>query len=150
MKITRRHAQVSACLLLLAVSVPSAAGLAAASSTSPATQIKTNWLAFFSGSTSADRKIALVQDGPSFAKVIKSQASSPLAQSVTAKVSKVVVDSKSSASVNYSLNLGGKPALSDQKGVAIFQGGTWKVGAQSFCSLLALEQVKPAICAAKP
>lgn len=132
--------------MLLGTSVPLAAGPAYAASSSTTSKITADWVAFFSGSTDANRKIALVQDGPSFAKVIKSQSTSPLAKSVTAKVSKVVVDSKDTATVRYSLSLGGKPALTNQQGEAVLQGGTWKVGAQSFCSLLALEQVKLAVC----
>jgi hypothetical protein len=34
--------------------------------------------------------------------------------------------------------LNGKPALANQTGIAVLQGGTWKVGIASFCSLLAL------------
>ena len=146
MKIGHRIAGASKLAALVGVSLTLAAGPVYAESRSTTSKITTNWDAFFAGSTGANRKIALVQDGSSFAKVIKSQATSPIAKSVTAKVSKVVVDSKSTATVRYSLNLGGKPALTNQKGEAVLQGGTWKVGAQSFCSLLALEQVKLPIC----
>ncbi len=146
MRIRNRSAQTSTFLLLLAITVPVAAGPVNAESKSTTAKIAADWEAFFSGSTTASRKIALVQDGSSFAKVIESQSSSPIAKSVTAKISKVVVDSKNTATVHYSLNLGGKPALTNQKGEAVLQSGTWKVGAQSFCSLLALEQVKLPVC----
>lgn len=139
-----RHWVKMSVLLLLATSLPLAASPAYAASTT--SKIEADWVAFFSGSTDANRKIALVQDGPSFAKVIKSQSTSPLAQSASAKVSKVVVDSKDTATVRYTVNLGGKPALTNQKGEAVLEGGTWKVGAKSFCSLLALEQVKVPVC----
>jgi hypothetical protein len=143
-----RHwvARTSTVLLVAGVSLPLAAGPVYAKSTSAKAKITADWEAFFSGSTGAKRKIALVQDGSSFAKVIKAQATSPIAKSVTAKVSRVVVGSKGTATVRYSLNLGGKPALTNQKGEAVLQDGTWKVGAQSFCSLLALEQVKLPVC----
>jgi hypothetical protein len=146
MKIRHRNAKTGASLMIVAMSVVLVAGSAYGASTSATAKIKADWEAFFLGSTSANRKIALVQDGSSFAKVIKSQSTSPLAKSVTANVSKVMVDSKDTATVRYSLNLGGKPALTNQKGEAVLQGGTWKVGAQSFCSLLALEQVKLPVC----
>jgi hypothetical protein len=129
--------------------------VAAYGSSSPAkpsaqAQITTNWKAFFSGMTPASRKIALVQDGSSFAKVIEGQASSPMAKSVAATVSKVTLAaSKKTATVVYSLTMGGKPALSNQKGEAVLQGGTWKVGAQSFCVLLKMEQVKVPVCSGK-
>lgn len=103
-------------------------------------KIIADWQAFFSGKTSAKRKIQLVQDGNAFAQVIKQQAGSTMAQSVAAKVAKVVLNkSMTQAVVTYTITLGGSPALVNQKGTAVLQGGTWKVGAQSFCALLALE-----------
>jgi hypothetical protein len=71
-----------------------------------------------------------------------------MAESVTAKVSKVTLKSASTATVVYSLDLGGKPALVNQQGEAILQGGTWKVGVQSFCALLAMEGTKLPVCKA--
>jgi hypothetical protein len=118
-------------------------------STSAQAKIIADWDAFFSGSTPPTRKVALVQDGNSFVKVIDSQSGSPLAKSVAAKVSKVTLDSSSKAAVRYSLTLGGKPALSNVPGEAVLESGTWKVGAQSFCGLLALEQTKVAACSSK-
>ncbi|MCU1492685.1 MAG: hypothetical protein JWO62_449 [Acidimicrobiaceae bacterium] len=109
-------------------------------------KIKADWIAFFAGSTPARRKIALLQNGASFARIIDGQASSPLAKSVAATVSKVTLTSPTRATVRYSLTLGGQPALTNQSGVSVLQGGTWKVGAKSFCALLALEQVKAAAC----
>ena len=35
--------------------------------------------------------------------------------------------------------MGGSPALKNQTGVAVYQDGTWKVGASSFCGLLTVE-----------
>jgi hypothetical protein len=51
----------------------------------------------------------------------------------------VVLVSPAQAKVTYSILLGGQPALSHQTGVAVKQGGTWKVGVASFCGLLAVE-----------
>jgi hypothetical protein len=111
-------------------------------------KITADWVAFFSGTTSAARKIALLQNGKSFAKVIDAQASSPLSKSVAAKVSKVALTSSTAANVRYSLTLGGQPALSNQQGQAVLVSGTWKVGDRSFCGLLALEQEKVPACSA--
>ena len=110
------------------------------------TKIKTDWVTFFTGSTPAKQKIALLQNGKTFAGVIDSQASSPISKSVTATVASVTLTSKTKAKVKYSLDLGGMPALSNQTGIAVLQGGTWKVGDQSFCALLALEQTKAPGC----
>jgi hypothetical protein len=110
------------------------------------TSVQGDWQAFFSGATSADRKTALVQDGAAFAKVIDEQSKSPLAKSVAATVSKVIQNTPDKAVVTYSVTLGGKPVLTNVKGEAVLIGGVWKVGAQSFCELLTLEQVKPPVC----
>lgn len=110
------------------------------------TKIITNWEAFFSGKTPAKRKIALVQDGRDFAQVIKHQASGGMAQSATAKVLSVQVAGKR-AVVTYTVYLAGQPALKKQKGEALLENGTWKVGAKSFCALLSLEGTAPKICA---
>jgi hypothetical protein len=132
--------------VVVLVLVLSSGSLLPASSAATRTTIKKDWVAFFAGSTSAKRKVALLQDGQSFAAVITSQASSPMAKIVTATVAAVTVTSATRAKVRYTLDLGGKPALANQTGTAVLQGGTWKVGDQSFCGLLALEQVKAAHC----
>ncbi|HEY5355699.1 MAG TPA: hypothetical protein VIK57_24935 [Streptosporangiaceae bacterium] len=110
----------------------------AASSGTTATITK-NWEAFFSAKTPVTKRVSLLQDGQTFATVIKSQAGSGLAASATAKVTKVTVVSPTQAKVTYSILLGGQPALSGQSGVAVLQDGTWKVGVASFCGLLATE-----------
>jgi hypothetical protein len=102
-------------------------------------QITANWEAFFLSSTPLARRVALLENGSQFQSVIKAQASSPLASSATAKVTKVTVTSATQAQVVYSILVGGASALPNQKGVAVKQGGTWKVGDQSFCSLLGIE-----------
>jgi hypothetical protein len=50
--------------------------------------------------------------------------------------------------VTYNVLLGTTPALTSQSGVAVYQGGTWKVGDASFCGLLALENggKAPSVC----
>lgn len=85
-----------------------------------------------------------------FASIIKAQASSSLASSASAKVTKVTVTSPAQAKVTYDVLLGGTPALSGQSGVAVKEDGTWKVGATSFCGLLKLEQTPglPSVCKA--
>jgi len=108
-------------------------------SSSPTTLITNAWTQFFSGKTSAADKIKLLQNGQQFAQVINAQAGSAIAQSSDATVSKVTVNSSTSATVTYTINLGGKPALQNQTGTAVNVGGNWLVGVSSFCSLLQLE-----------
>jgi hypothetical protein len=115
-------------------SAPAATGGSAAQKT-----IAANWAAFFNAKTPVAKRISLLQDGQMFATIIKSQAGGGLAASATAKVTKVTVTSPTQAKVVYNILIGGSPALSGKTGVAVKQGGTWKVGLASFCGLLALE-----------
>jgi hypothetical protein len=120
-------------------SAPASSASASAGDSSAAAQIKANWEAFFSGTTSAAKKISLLQNGQKFAAVIEAQARSGLAKSASAKVTAVSVTSPTKATVTYDILLAGKPALTNQTGQAVYQDGTWKVGDASFCALLALE-----------
>lgn len=152
----RLYRVVTAALAILALSLPGALSASAStrhsakhSSTSGGSakaKIIANWEAFFSGKTPAKRKVALVEDGKDFAKVIKAQASGGMAKSASAKVLSVKVSGKRAA-VTYTIYLAGQAALKNQKGKALLEDGTWKVGGQSFCALLSLEGTAPKICA---
>jgi len=111
-------------------------------------QITSNWEAFFNGQTSAAKKIALLENGQKFASVINAQAGSGLAGSAGAKVTAVVVNSPTKATVSYDITLSGATALPNQTGTAVYQNGTWKVGDVSFCQLLKLENAgtAPSVC----
>lgn len=123
-----------------ASSAPASSASASPGGTSAAaSQIATNWATFFDAKTPVAKRVALLQDGQKFATIIKSQAGGGLAASATAKVTKVTVQSPNQAKVTYSILIGGSPALANQTGVAVKQGGTWKVGLASFCGLLTLE-----------
>ena len=130
-------------------SAPASSASASAGGSSAAAQIKANWEAFFSGMTSAAKKISLLQNGQKFAAVINAQAGSGLAGSAGAKVTAVVVNSATSATVTYDITLSGATALGNQTGTAVYEGGTWKVGDVSFCQLLKLENAgtAPSVCA---
>lgn len=127
----------------------SAAPSTGGSSAAAVTAIKANWQAFFSAQTPASKKISLLQNGQTFASVIQAQNSSALASSATSTVSAVTLESPTQAKVTYSILVGGAPQLKDQPGVAVLQNGTWKVGDQSFCALLTLENngKAPSVCA---
>jgi hypothetical protein len=112
----------------------------ATSSASAESAIKTNWVAFFSSSTPVSRRVALLQDGSAFASLISAQAKSSLASSASATVNSVSGVTSTQATVVYSINALGSTALPHQKGVAVYQDGTWKVGLTSFCGLLQLEK----------
>jgi len=62
----------------------------------------------------------------------------PLASGIGAKVTNVTVNSATSATVTYDITSGSTSLLSGQKGTAVYQGGTWKVGDASLCGLFKL------------
>ena len=129
---------------------PSASASTTAASTSAAVaQVKANWEAFFNPKTPVAKRVSLLQNGQLFESIITAQAGSPLASSATSSVSSVTVESPAQAKVVYSILVGGSPALKNQPGVAVYQSGIWKVGDQSFCALLTLENSgkAPTACA---
>jgi hypothetical protein len=111
-------------------------------------QIKANWTNFFAASTPVATRVKLLQDGSEFESILKSQSGHGLASTASAKVLSVGMVSASQALVKYDILVGGATALPDQSGDAVLQNGTWKVGVQSFCGLLKLEDLKslPAAC----
>jgi hypothetical protein len=130
-----------------ATSAPATSASAAASGSAAAT-ITANWEKFFNAKTPVAQRVALLQNGSTFASVIRAQAGSGLAATASAKVTKVTLTSSKQAKVTYSILIGGSPALANQSGVAVYQGGTWKVGLASFCGLLTLENSgkTPSVC----
>jgi hypothetical protein len=102
-------------------------------------QIIANWTAFFNPKTPVATRVKLLQNGQLFAPIIEAQAKSSLAQGASAKVHGVVLTSATQATVSYDIVFNGTPALPNQQGQAVLQGGVWKVGDTSFCGLLRLE-----------
>lgn len=124
------------------------ASASSSGNSSAASQITTNWETFFDGKTSAAKKIQLLQNGQKYAAIIQAQAGSGLASGAGAKVTAVVVNSATSATVSYNITLGGATALANQTGTAVYEDGIWKVGDISFCQLLKLENggSAPSVC----
>ena len=117
----------------------SAAASSAASGSAAVAQITANWEKFFDASTPTADKVKLLQNGTVFEPAIKAFASFPLANGITAKVTSVTINSATKAAVTYNLTAaGGSALLSGQKGVAVYQDGTWKVGDASLCGLFRL------------
>jgi hypothetical protein len=129
-------------------SAPASSSSGTAGSSAAVAAITANWEAFFDGKTSAAKKISLLQNGSTFAAIITAQAGSGLASSAGAKVTAVVVNTATSATVSYDITLSGATALSGQTGTSVYQGGIWKVGDVSFCQLLKLENsgTAPSVC----
>jgi len=127
-----------------APSSPSTGGNSAA-----VAQITANWEKFFSSSTPVSEKAKLLQNGSTFEAAIKDFANFPLASNIGAKVTAVVVNSATSATVSYNITTSsGSPLLSNQTGAAVYQDGIWKVGDASLCGLLKLVpgSTAPAAC----
>jgi hypothetical protein len=130
-------------------SAPATSPAATSSGSAPAgaaAAITTTWETFFNIKTSAAKRVALLQDGSQFASIIKAQQNSPLAAGLTAKVKSISDITSSQANVKYDLVVGGSKV--PMTGVAVYEDGTWKVGAATFCGLLTLEGLKkmPAAC----
>ena len=102
-------------------------------------EITANWTAFFSPATPLAKRITLLQNGRVFSAAIQGSSRFPGASTASAKVTKVTVTSPTQAKVTYSILLAGTPVLPNQSGVAVLEGGSWKVGDASFCALLTLE-----------
>jgi hypothetical protein len=117
---------------------PSASASSTFSSPSAVAAITANWEKFFNSSTSAAERVALLQNGSTFSGAIKDFASLPLASGIGAKVTNVTLNSATSATVTYNITSSGTSLLSGQKGAAVYQDGTWKVGDASLCALFKL------------
>jgi hypothetical protein len=120
-------------------SAPASSSSGTAGSSAATAAITANWEAFFDGKTSAAKKVSLLENGSKFAAAVDALAGSSLATSAGSKVTAVVVNSTTSATVSYAITLGGATALPGQTGTAVYQDGIWKVGDVSFCQLLKLE-----------
>lgn len=118
---------------------PPSASATAGSGSADSKQVAANWTAFFDAKTPVAKRVSLLEDGQQFASVIKSQAGGGLAASASAKVKKVDITSATQATVTYDILVGGQTALANRTGTAVKQDGTWKVGVDSFCGLLILE-----------
>jgi hypothetical protein len=108
-----------------------------ASLTGTAKTIATNWVAFFNPATPIATKATLLQNGSTFSAVLQGEASNAQAKLTSAQVTAVTV-SGSTATVTWTLLLSGSPVVANQKGQAVLEGGTWKVGDSAFCGLLKL------------
>jgi hypothetical protein len=130
-------------------SAPSSTAPSTGGSSAAVAQITANWEKFFSSSTPISERVKLLQNGTTFQTAIKDFANFPLASSLGAKVTAVVVNSATSATVSYNITTSsGSPLLANQTGAAVYQDGIWKVGDASLCGLLKLVpgSTPPAAC----
>jgi hypothetical protein len=141
---------VAACSSSSSSSTSSAPASSAPASSAPATssspsgssaaaaEITANWEKFFDSTTSLSERVALLENGSKFSSAISALSKIPLASGIGAKVTSVTVNSATSATVTYNLVSGSSTLLTGQKGTAVYQDGTWKVGDASLCGLFKL------------
>jgi hypothetical protein len=108
--------------------------------------VSTAFSTFFSPTSTPAQSEVVLQHGSVFSKTLADEAKSTQAQHVTATVSAVSLTSADVAAVTFTLTSGGSPLVSNTSGYAVREGGSWKVAAQTFCSLLQLEGNAPAAC----
>jgi hypothetical protein len=121
-----------------ASSAPASSAPASSGNSAAAAQITANWEKFFNSSTPLSQRVALLQNGSRFSSAIESFSQLPLANGIGAKVTGVTVTSATMATVTYSIVSGSTTLLGGQRGTAVYQGGTWKVGDASLCNLFKL------------
>jgi hypothetical protein len=102
--------------------------------------IAVNYVDFFDGTRPVADKIGLLENGEQYEQELEAQAASPLGKTVSISISSVTITSPTTADVTFSLLLDGEPAFPDQTGQAILQNEVWKVGAETFLAVLALQQ----------
>jgi hypothetical protein len=121
-----------------AVPASSSAAPATSAPANAAAEITANWEKFFDSSTSVAEKAKLLENGGTFSSAIQSLVNLPLASGLGAKVTAVVVNSATSATVSYNIVAGGSTLLANQSGKAVYQDGIWKVGDATLCNLFKL------------
>src|SRR6202042_1548568 len=118
-----------------AVPASTTAAPATSAPANAAAEITANWEKFFDSSTSVAEKAKLLENGGTFSSAIQSLVNLPLASGLGAKVTAVVVNSATTATVSYNIVAGGSTLLANQTGKAVYQDGIWKVGDATLCNL---------------
>jgi len=123
------------------VSASASASATAPTDTTAATaQIKANWHTFFAYNTPITQQAALLEDGDklgaAISKALQEQKQSHIKQG--AKVTGVTFSGPTTATVTYQLLNGSAVLLPAASGLAVYVDGTWKVGKQTFCTLVTL------------
>jgi hypothetical protein len=108
------------------------------STSNAAAEITANWEKFFDSNTPVSEKAMLLENGGTFSSAIQSFTQLPLANGIGAKVTAVVVNSATTATVSYNIVAGGSTLLANQSGKAVYQDGIWKVGDATLCNLFKL------------
>jgi hypothetical protein len=104
------------------------------------------YAALFGTKSTITQSVDSLQNGQVFKQAIVAQSKTPAAKGSGAKVTAVTMQSANVAKVIFTVYSNGKPALPGASGLAVRQGGKWKVAAQTFCQLLTLQGDAPHAC----
>lgn len=108
--------------------------------------ISKSYAALFGTKSTLAQSVGSLQNGPAFKQAIVAESKKPAAKGSGAKVTAVTMQSANVAKVTFTVYSNGSPALPGAKGLAVRQGGRWKVAAQTFCQLLTLQGDAPHAC----
>jgi hypothetical protein len=100
---------------------------------------------FFSGTAAPAVSQQALQHGEAFKATLEEQAKGQYSKDSGVKVGDVSVRGQV-ADVTFTITSKGAPLLSNIKGFAVQEGGTWKVAAVTFCLLLKLQGNPPSVC----
>jgi ABC-type glycerol-3-phosphate transport system substrate-binding protein len=136
-----------ALLSIVLVAVLAACGGSGGSTSTDAakTQITSAYEKFFSGKTSLSDRVAVLQNGPQFKRVIQEFESFPGADQVSATVKSVALQDANDANVVFVVKLGAT-SLPQQNGTAVRENGKWKVGDEGLCRLIEISGTAPPQC----
>jgi len=125
-------------------STPAAPVAADAATTAAVTKAYTT---FFGGAKDQAALIDDLQNGDKLTAALAAEAKNPTAATLTATVSKVVLENPHVADVTFTLLSSGSVLLADQPGKAVLVDGKWKLAAATFCGLAAAGGPLPPACA---
>jgi Tfp pilus assembly protein PilE len=109
--------------------------------------IESNWKTFFAYNTPMSQRVKLLQNGSNFASALQMEFAGIGSQHPTATVNSVKLNNNNTqADVNYVVNLGGHPVLTNQQGTAVLVGKNWQVSDSTLCGLLKMAGQTPAVC----
>lgn len=106
-------------------------------------EITQAWQRFFDHRSTLAERQDLLEDGATYAAALEARSKDPLQAAATASVHAVTFTDADHATVTYDVLLSGQVALAGAEGIAVRQGGRWKVSAESFCALVSLGATEP-------
>ncbi len=110
------------------------------------TKIRSNIQTFFAASTPMQTRINLLQNGKNFSQVMQAEFAQLANQKPSVTVNSITYPNKTTAKVNYTVELNGQPVLKDQTGEALLINNNWLVSDSTLCQLLGMGGTTPSVC----